>query len=158
MNQKPWKVYAFWIVLTEAVGGLGGFLIRDGVRRYAETALKPPGTPPELVFPIVWTILYALMGVSAARIDLSDGRDRLSKSLFLYLIQLGFNFLWSIFFFRMQAYGFSFVWLLLLWGLILAMILAFVKKDRLAGWLQIPYLIWVSYAGYLNLGVWLLNR
>lgn len=75
-----------------------------------------------------------------------------------FATQLGFNFFWSIIFFNLQSFGFAFLWLLVLWGLILWMLLAFRKLDPVAGWLQLPYLLWVAFAGYLNFGVWLLNR
>ena len=75
----------------------------------------------------------------------------------LFLIQLAFNFFWSILFFNLQAFGFAFVWLAALWALILMMIFSFRRADRPAALLQIPYLIWVAFAGYLNFGVWLLN-
>ena len=119
---------------------------------------KPPLSPPAIVFPIVWAILYALMGFGAARIYLSEPSEARSSSLHLYLIQLAVNFFWSIIFFNLQSFGGALIWLIALWALILWMILSFRKVDPLAAWLQIPYLIWVTFAGYLNAGVWLLNR
>lgn len=98
------------------------------------------------------------MGVSAARIRLLiDSRDK-REALLLYYAQLFVNILWSFFFFTFQAYLFSFVWLLLLWFLIFAMLRAFFALDKKAGYLQLPYLLWVSFAAYLNLAVYLLNR
>ena len=118
----------------------------------------PPFSPPSWVFPVVWGILFALMGFGAARIYLSPvGPDR-TRGLRLYWIQLGFNFLWSIIFFNLQAYAFALVWLVALWALILGMFLAFRRVDSLAGWLQLPYLLWVTFAAYLTAGVWILNR
>ena len=99
-----------------------------------------------------------MMGIGAARIYLAPASGDRSRSLLLFLVQLAVNFFWSIIFFNLQAFGFAFVWLILLWVLILLMILSFRKVDKLAAWLQIPYLLWVSFAAYLNLGVWLLNR
>ena len=147
----------FYIVLTEAVGLIAGILIRDGTKIYSETITKPPLSPPAVLFPIVWTILYALMGFSAARISLSPPTAARKKALYVYFAQLIFNFFWSIIFFSFQAFGAAFFWLLALWALIVWMILAFKKIDPLAGYLQIPYLVWVTFAGYLNLGVWVLN-
>lgn len=115
-------------------------------------------SPPPLVFPIVWGILYALMGISAARISLSESSPQRSRGLNLFVVQLIVNFFWSPIFFNAQAFGFAFIWLLLLWALVLAMILTFREIDPLAAWLQIPYLIWLTFAAYLNLGVWYLNR
>lgn len=158
MKKSTWKTYAFWILFSEAVGALSGWLTRDGTKIYNETIAQPPLSPPSIVFPIVWGILFALMGIGAARIYLSPASGARSRSLLLFLIQLSFNFFWSIIFFNFQAFGFAFIWLIILWLLILLMILSFRKVDRLAAWLQIPYLLWVTFAAYLNFGVWLLNK
>ena len=158
MKKSTWKTYAFWILFTEAVGALSGWLTRTGTQIYNETIIQPPLSPPAIVFPIVWGILFALMGIGAARIYLAPTSGARSRSLLLFLIQLIFNFFWSIIFFNFQAYGFAFLWLLILWFLILLMILSFRKVDKLAAWLQLPYLLWVTFAAYLNFGVWLLNK
>lgn len=158
MKKAVWKNYAIWILLTEAVGALSGWLTRNGVKEYNANALQPPLSPPAVVFPIVWGALFALMGAGAARIWRATPSAARTKALGVFWLQLGFNFLWSIIFFNFQAFGFAFVWLLALWGLILKMIFSFRKVDRTAAWLQIPYLLWVTFAAYLNLGVWFLNR
>lgn len=158
MKQRTWKLYAFWILLAEAVGALSGWLTRKGVRTYQETIVQPPLSPPGMVFPIVWGILFALMGVGAARIYASPPSAARSRGLRLFGVQLTFNFFWSILFFNLQLFGLAFLWLIALWGLILWMIRAFRKVDPLAALLQIPYLLWVTFAGYLNAGVWFLNR
>ena len=118
----------------------------------------PALAPPALLFPIVWTLLYALMGFGAARVDLSPPSAARRSGLRVYGLQLFFNFFWTLIFFNLQAFGAAFLWLIALWGLILWMLLLFRKADPLAGWLQLPYLLWVTFAGYLNLAVWLLNR
>ena len=158
MKKPTRKTYAFWIVLAEAVGALSGWLTRKGVKVYNATVKQPPLSPPSMVFPIVWGILFALMGIGAARIYLAPASDARSRSLLLFLVQLVFNFFWSIIFFNLQAFGFAFLWLIVLWVLILLMILSFRKVDKPAAWLQIPYLLWVTFAAYLNFGVWMLNR
>ena len=156
--KKEWKPYALWIGLSEAVGALAGLLTRDGTKYFAQSVAKPPLTPPPAVFPVVWAALYALMGAGAARISLlSPSRER-TVSLRLFGAQLGFNFVWTLLFFLLRVYGFSFLWLTALWVLILWMTLSFYELDRPAAWLQAPYLLWVLLAGYLNFGVWLLNR
>lgn len=152
-----WKPYLFWILLAEAVGGLSGWLTREGTEIYAQTIAKPPLSPPGWVFPLVWTVLFALMGIGAARIYLSPPSKVRSLGLNLFIAQLAVNFLWSPIFFNLQAFGPAFFWLLLLWGLVLWMILTFRKTDSPAAKLQIPYLLWLSFAAYLNLGVWYLN-
>lgn len=158
MNMKThWKTYTFWILLTEAVGALSGWLSRDGMELYMQSIQKPPLSPPGWVFPLVWGILYALLGIGAARIRLSPLSGERSRGINLYIAQLVINFFWSLIFFNAQAFGFAFLWLLLLWGLVLWMILTFRKVDPPAAKLQIPYLIWLTFAAYLNFGVWYLN-
>lgn len=157
MKKSNWKVYAFWIVLAEAIGALSGWLTRKGVKVYNATVEQPPLSPPSIVFPIVWGILFVLMGIGAARIYLAPASNARSRSLLLFLVQLVFNFFWSIIFFNWQAFGFASLWLIALWVLILLMILSFRKVDKPAAWLQIPYLLWVTFAAYLNFGVWMLN-
>ena len=107
---------------------------------------------------MIWTILFALMGIGAARIYLSPPSRARNLGLNLFIAQLAVNFFWSPIFFNAQAFGFAFFWLLLLWGLVLAMILVFRKADSLAAKLQIPYLLWLTFAAYLNAGVWYLNK
>ena len=158
MEKSTWKTYAFWIALAEAVGAFSGWLTRKSVKIYNAAVKQPPLSPPSIVFPIVWGILFILMGMGAARIYLSPASKARSRSLLLFLVQLAFNFFWSIIFFSLQAFGFAFLWLIALWILILLMILSFREVDQPAAWLQIPYLLWVSFAAYLNFGVWLLNR
>ncbi len=157
MKHHTWKIYAAWILLAEAVGGLSGWLTRDGAKAYSESIIQPPLSPPALVFPIVWGILFALMGIGAARIYLAPPSRERTNSLRIFLLQLAFNFFWSILFFNLQAFGAALVWLLILWGLILWMIVTFRKVEPLAAWMQIPYLLWVTFAAYLNYGVWILN-
>ena len=158
MKQSTGKVYLFWILFAEVTGVLAGLLTRNGTQLYASTIVKPPLSPPAILFPIVWTILYALMGIGAARVYLTPASAARGKGLNLFTVQLSFNFLWSIIFFNFQAFGFAFLWLAVLWALILMMTFSFAQADRLAALLQIPYLVWVLFAGYLNSGVWLLNR
>ena len=150
--------YLPWIMATEAVGILSGLLSRNGTQIYSEMTEKPALSPPAILFPIVWTALYALMGIGAARVDgAQPGPDR-SRALNVYVIQLVVNSFWSLIFFNARAYGFAFLWLLLLWVLIAVMILSFRRVDRTAALLQIPYFLWVTFAAYLNYGVWQLNR
>ena len=158
MKKVNWKQYALWILAAVAVGALSGWLTREGAQVFRDTVPQPPLSPPSYVFPIVWGILYVLMGISAARIYQSPGSAERSRGLNLYAVQLIVNFFWSLIFFNAQAYGLSLLWLLLLWGLVLWMILTFRKVDPPAAKLQIPYLLWLTFAAYLNLGVWYLNR
>ena len=147
----------YWIALAEGVGALAGWLTRDGTAFYKEFVGKPALAPPAIVFPIVWGILYALMGFGAARVSLTPPSRERSAGLNLFVVQLTVNFLWSLIFFNLRTYGVALAWIGVLWVLILWMIFAFRKTDRLAAWLQVPYLLWVTFAAYLNWGVWVLN-
>lgn len=157
MKKTPWRTYFFWIVLAEAVGATSGWATREGVQVYGATVVKPLLSPPPIVFPIVWTLLYALMGIGAARICLAPPSKDRTMGSWLFLIQLAFNFSWSFIFFNAQAFGAAFLWLLVLLGLVLWMVLSFRRVDRLAAALQIPYVAWLVFAGYLTLSVWSLN-
>ena len=138
------------------VGTLAGFLSRGSSMMY-ESVTRPPLSPPAIVFPIVWSILYVLMGISACLIWETEHGSARTRALSVYGVQLAVNFVWPLLFFNAQLYWFSFAWLLVLWVLVLWMIIEFVRIRPVAGWLQIPYLVWLTFAAYLNLGVALLN-
>lgn len=152
-----WKPLLICVAIPLAVGGLAGLLSRGGMNVFASLE-KPPLSPPGWLFPVVWTILYVLMGI-ASYLVFTSGADRktVGAALRVYGFQLAVNFLWPIFFFNFGWYLFSFVWLLLLLLLILVTFARFWKISVPAACLLIPYLIWVVFAGYLNLGVALLN-
>ena len=145
------------IAIPLAVGALSGFLTMGAMESFQETVKQSALTPPGIVFPIVWTILYTLMGISSARIYLAEPSEERTRGLTIYVFQLIFNFFWSLFFFNMRAFGFSLLWILALWALIGLMILSFRKVDPLAALLQIPYFLWVTFATYLTYTVWQLN-
>ena len=126
--------------------------------RRLETVRQPKLSPPPALFPIVWTVLYLLMGISSYLVCSAPVPQPARKQTLLpYALQLFFNFVWPLLFFRQQAVLPAFFWLVILWALVLWMILAFRKVNRTAAWLQVPYLLWLTFAGYLNLAVWLLN-
>ena len=116
---------------------------------------KPEFTPPGIVFPIVWTILYILMGISSYIIYKNDTNQK--TNLTIYGLQLFFNMTWPLFFFNLGWYLFSFIWLIILLVLVIIMIYKFYKTDKIAGLLQVPYLLWLMFAGFLNFNVFLLN-
>lgn len=157
MMKKNWKTYAFWILATVAVGALSGILSRSGMQDFEDTVMQPPLSPPMILFPIIWTVLYTLMGIGAARVYLSGAELGKNRCLNLYVVQLVVNFFWSLIFFNAAAYGFALLWLLLLIGLVVWMTLCFWTVDRLAALLQIPYILWLLFAAYLNYGIWQLN-
>ncbi len=152
---KKIKPYVISIAIALAVGALSGFLSMEGMENF-ETFNQPPLSPPGILFPIVWTILYTLMGISSA-IVWQKGKGRNGRALFIYALQLAVNFFWSLIFFNLNAFLFAFIWLLLLFVLIVLMIIEFYKIDKTAAYLQIPYLLWVSFAGYLTFMTYLLN-
>lgn len=118
---------------------------------------KPPLSPPAFLFPIVWTILYILMGVSSYLIYKSNASTK-SDALFNYGVQLFVNILWPFLFFRFSAILPALVWLIFLWILVFHMIRQFTEINHVAGLLQIPYLTWLTFAGYLNASIYLLNK
>jgi len=148
------KIYTKSILIPLIVGAMVGFII-SGFIDY-NSLEKPFLSPPSIIFPIVWTILYTLMGISYGVLASKLLVD--SKTNFIYYFQLFVNALWSIFFFVLKWRLFSFFWILLLLVLIVWMIIYFYKKHKLAGLLQIPYLLWTAFATYLNLGIYILNR
>lgn len=158
MKKEAWKQYTFWILLSEAVGILSGLLSMEGMKAFSTNAVQPVFTPPDVVFPIVWTILYALMGIGMARVQLFGTLPGKAIADNLFLSQLIVNFFWPLVFFNAQAYGLALAFLGVLWVLTAQMLLVFRKQDRLAGNLQIPYLLWLSFAALLNEQVWQLNR
>jgi tryptophan-rich sensory protein len=150
--------YFPWIAAAETAGILSAFFSRDGMRIYRDTVKKPPLSPPAFLFPVVWSILYALMGIGAARVYKTGPGSAGNTALNVFVAQLVVNFFWPLLFFNAGAYGFALLWLALLWALVFWMILTWRKEDPLAAWLQIPYLLWLSFAVYLNAGVWFLNK
>ena len=149
------KIWLF-LAIPLVVGGLAT-LLSGGMGDY-QAMSQPPLSPPGWVFPVVWSVLYLTMGYASYRVY-SRGEDAgtVRVSLILYGVQLFFNFLWPIVFFRFHAYLAAFVVLILLWIGIVLTLWEFYKSDERAGDLMLPYLLWVTFAAYLNLGVYLLN-
>ncbi|WP_207710488.1 TspO/MBR family protein [Aminipila butyrica] len=152
-----WKLLLICIAIPLMVGGIAGFISRNSMSAF-EALNKPPLSPPGWVFPVAWTILYILMGIASYLILTSDApQKRINKAMKLYVLQLFFNFLWTFWFFNLELYLFAFIWLVALWLLILITILSFSRISKPAAYLMVPYLLWVTFAGYLNLGIALLN-
>ncbi len=154
---KSKKTLVVCLLFPLIAGGVSGFLTRNGMETFAYLN-KPPLSPPGIVFPIVWTVLYLMMGLASWLVLTSGERpEQIRQALFFYVVQLIVNVLWPVFFFSLGWYLFSFFWLLLLFVLILVVIWLFSDLSQTAAWLMVPYLIWTVFAGYLNLGVYLLN-
>lgn len=148
------KTFFKAILIPLIVGGVVGFITSNFIDY--NSLEQPPLAPPAILFPIVWTILYTLMGVSYGILDVNGLVD--SSINTIYYLQLFVNALWPIAFFVLKWRFFAFLWILLLLVLIVIMIVRFYRKNKIAGLLQIPYLLWVAFATYLNFGVYLLNR
>ena len=150
------KTLLIALAIPLAVGGLAT-LLSGGMSDYR--ALEhPPLSPPGWVFPVVWTVLYLLIGYSSSRVYTAGKSPAFTrKALTYYGIQLFLNFLWPILFFGFEWYLGAFILLLALWVMILLTMQAFSSIDETAGDLLIPYLLWVTFAGYLNIGVYFLN-
>ena len=150
--------YIISCLISLGVGILSA-LITSGNMDIYDSITKPPLAPPAILFPIVWTALYILMGISSAKIyigreqNLSESKDALA----VYAMSLAVNFTWSILFFNLGAFLVSFVWLLLLLSLIITTVIRYYPLDRPAALLQIPYIVWVAFAGYLNFAIFILN-
>ena len=158
-TKRNLRIYAIAVAIPLIVGAVAALLTRNSMDVYGEVK-TPPLAPPRILFPIAWTMLYVLMGVSSGMIwkaRTSDPRNA-DRGLSFYAVSLAFNFAWSLIFFNFQQYLFAFFWLLILWGLILGTVLSYRKVRPIAAYLQIPYVIWVAFAGYLNIGIWHLNR
>ena len=155
--EKKLRTLLIAVAIPLLVGAVAGLLTRNSMQVF-EGLQQPPFAPPGVLFPIVWTILYALMGI-ASYLIYTSGKDpeEVNSALAVYGVQLVVNFLWPIVFFRFGWYTFAFFWLILLWVLVIYTILLFYRISKPAAWLMVPYLVWLTYAAYLNLGIVLLN-
>lgn len=152
-----WKKLIICLSVPLTVGGLSALLTMDAMTAFSSVN-QPPLSPPAWLFPVAWTILYLLMGLASYLVAVSGvRRTEINAALTVYALQLAVNFLWSPIFFNWQAYLLAFLWLILLWVLILITLRRFAAIMPLAGWFLVPYLVWVTFAGYLNLGIYLLN-
>lgn len=152
-----WKKLLISIAIPLGVGGLSALLTSGNMKLFEEIE-KPPLSPPAWIFPVVWTILYVLMGVALYLVLMTKIKEDKRPAIISFAVQLFFNFFWSIIFFNAQAYLFAFIWLILLWVAIVGNIYFFNRINITSSKLLVPYLVWVTFAGYLNLGIYLLNR
>ena len=152
-----WKTLIFNLAVPLITGAVSGFLTRSAMQQYGQLN-QPPLSPPSAVFPVVWTTLFLLMGISAYLVTMkrSDGLKSYDIPA-VYWIQLIVNFIWPLIFFNLAIYGIALAWLILLIILVIYMIFQFHDITPAAGWLQVPYLLWLIFAGYHNAGIWLLT-
>ena len=155
VRKIQWGKLILSILIALSVGFLTSLLTKNNMHIYASLN-KPPLAPAGMVFPIVWTVLYILMGVSAYMVLVKN--DTMKKgALVVYALQLAINFSWPLIFFNTELYFLALLILIILWLMVFVMIVAFLQVDPKAAWLQYPYLVWITYATYLNLGVVFLN-
>ena len=149
---------AISILISEGVGLLSALFSMGTMEKYQDL-IQPSFSPPGWVFPIAWGILYLLMGI-ASYLVYSSGADKkeIKNALSFYALQLIFNFFWTIIFFRLDLRGFAFLWIIALLILIIITTVKFYKINKTAGYLMIPYILWVSFASVLNFAIWQLNR
>ena len=152
------RLLAICIAIPLLVGIISALLTGGSMENFA-TLNKPFFAPPAWLFPVAWTILYVLMGISSYLI-LTSGANlgKIEEALRIYVYQLAVNFLWPTIFFNLEWYFFAFLWLILLWVLVALMILKFKDISKIAAYLNIPYILWLTFAGILNLSIWFLNR
>ena len=152
-----WTDLLTCLLIPLSVGAISGIVSGSGIDKF-DSMVKPPLSPPSWLFPIVWTLLFILMGI-ASYLVFTSGKERtdIVRALIFYGIQLFFNFFWSIIFFNFEWYLVAFIWLVMLWIFILITTILFYKISKTAGYLMIPYLVWVGFAGYLNFAIYLLN-
>lgn len=155
MKNKKVKIYIAGIIIALAAGGLSALFSIGAMAEYG-SLLQPPLSPPSWLFPVVWTVLYVLMGISSARIYIADGPFS-PKALRSYSLQLVLNIVWTLLYFALELRLAAFVWIIVLIAAVCVMIIRFFKVDRPAAYLQLPYLVWLIFAAYLNLGTYLLN-
>ena len=157
MNKINYKSLLICLFIPLAVGGISALFTMGSMKDF-EALKQPPLSPPGWIFPVVWTVLFLLMGIASYLVLETPARAEDKKSAFkAYFIQLAFNFLWSIIFFSFGAYEIAFVWLLVLFGLIAITTVRFWRINKLSGILMLPYLLWVVFAGYLNVAIAYLN-
>ncbi len=150
--------YSVGIAIPLAVGTLSAFLTMGNMDIYNSITV-PPLAPPSWLFPIAWTILYVLMGISSVMVFLKRELfpEDVRRGLYAYGVSLVLNFGWSIIFFNAGAFLFAFIWLCVMLYYIVRTVIFYLKADKLAAFLQVPYVLWVMFAGYLNFAIFLLN-
>lgn len=156
IHKIKWKQLIIALAIPLAVGVLSSIFTSSNMEIY-KNLNSPPLSPPGSVFPVVWTVLYILMGIAAYLVYISDSKNT-KTALTLYYVQLAANFIWTLIFFNLQSYLFSFIWLIGLLFLIILTIIAFYRINKASALLLLPYALWVAFAGYLNLGIYILNR
>lgn len=156
-ERTRWIGLAIFIVICVSAGGLGAIATRPEIEVWYKSIEKPSWNPPDYVFGPVWTTLFVMMGIAAWLVWKPGGFKAAKQSLTLFAVQINLNVAWSWIFFGMHQQGWAFVEIVILWVAIVATTVAFFLKSKIAGWLMVPYLAWVSFASVLNFAIWQLN-
>ncbi|MBQ9949557.1 MAG: tryptophan-rich sensory protein [Clostridia bacterium] len=152
-----WKLLIICIAIPLAVGGISALVTHEAMESFSSLN-QPPLSPPPSLFPVVWSILFTLMGIASYLVCTSGAqREEIRGALWLYGIQLLINFLWTIIFFNFAMYTFAFLWILMLLAFVIANTVSFYKIRKSAGLLLLPYVAWIIFAGYLNFMISVLN-
>ena len=155
MLRTKWAVLALLILICLVVGTLGGLSSTTAIEDWYRTIAKPSWTPPDAVFGPVWTVLYIMMAVAAWLVWRTG--DQVRPALILFFVQLALNLAWTLLFFAARSPGLALIEVVFLWLGVLFTMLAFFARSRVAGWLFVPYLAWVSFAAVLNAAIWMMN-
>ncbi|MCQ2506157.1 MAG: tryptophan-rich sensory protein [Lachnospiraceae bacterium] len=146
------------LVIPIVIGGISAALSAKGMINYA-TMNKPPLSPPAWMFPVAWTILYLMMGFASYLIVVSEGEMRSkAMALIIYALQLLMNFMWSIIFFKWEQFMTAFAWLVVMFVFVIGCTIRFWRIKKLAAYMMIPYIAWLMFAAYLNMGAYILNQ
>lgn len=150
------------VIICLSVGYVSGMVTRASITTWYPTLVKPSFNPPNWIFAPVWSMLYIMMGIAAGlvwnRLEFSNDKELVKKSLLFFAVQLGLNALWSVLFFGLRNPMLALIEIVLLWLMIYETYIKFGKIDKIAGYLFLPYLAWVSFATVLNASIWWLNR
>jgi benzodiazapine receptor len=157
LNRESWLSLVPFLTVCFAAAGIGSLATRGSLRTWYSELRKPDWNPPNWVFGPIWTILYAMMALSAWLVWREVGWAGAKFALLLFAVQLALNTAWSVVFFGMHAIGAAFAEILLLWMMIIATTVAFCSLSFLAGWLLLPYIVWIAFASYLNFRIWQMN-
>ena len=156
-KRTRWIGLVVFVVVCLGAGGLGAIATTPEIEGWYTTIEKPSWNPPDYVFGPVWTTLFVMMAIAAWMVWKPEGFQAATMPLTLFAVQLGLNVAWSWIFFGMHQPGWAFLEIVVLWVAIVATTVAFFRRSKIAGWLMVPYLAWVSFASVLNFTIWRLN-
>ena len=156
-ERTRWMGLAVFLVICLSAGGLGAVATTSEIDGWYRTVAKPTWNPPDYVFGPVWTTLYVMMAIAVWMVWRPAGFIAVKGPLLLFALQLALNVAWSWIFFGFHQPGWAFAEIVILWAAIAVTLRAFFQRSKLAGWLLVPYLVWVSFAAILNFAIWWLN-